>query len=260
MTTGTVTLPTYRMLGVGVNAIDVDTLFRLIEEAIATGGRHVIANHNLHSVYLHHYDARMRRFYQLANHVFVDGTPMIYLGRLLGHPLSYRHRITSIHWIRPLLARGVRAGWRTYLLGGKPGTASNAAGILAGEIPGAQIESDHGYFDPTPGHPQAEAVLQRIARYRPHILCLGMGMPRQEQWILDHYDRIEANVILNLGGFMELITGELPTPPRWVGRVNLEWLYRLATRPRRVWRRYLVEPWYLTPWLARDLVNRARGR
>jgi N-acetylglucosaminyldiphosphoundecaprenol N-acetyl-beta-D-mannosaminyltransferase len=85
-----------------------------------------------------------------------------------------------------------------------------------------------------------------------------MGMPRQEHWIADNFDRLEANVTFNLGGFMELLTGELPTPPQWVGRLNLEWLFRLATRPRRVWRRYLVEPWALTPYLMRDLTSRMR--
>lgn len=246
-------IPSYPILGVTVNAIDVETLFALMESIIRSGRKHVIANHNLHSIYLYHHDPKMRRFYELASYTFVDGTPLVHWGRLLGHQLSYRHRISSIHWIRPLLARGVTEGWRTYLLGGKPGTAARAAAILGADVAGAQIETHHGYFEMRPGHPEAEAVLEDIARCRPHILCLGMGMPRQEHWILEHFPRIEANVILNLGGFMELITGELPMPPSWAAPAGVEWLYRLATRPGRVWRRYLVEPWFLLPWLLGDL-------
>jgi N-acetylglucosaminyldiphosphoundecaprenol N-acetyl-beta-D-mannosaminyltransferase len=85
-------------------------------------------------------------------------------------------------------------------------------------------------------------------------------MPRQEHWIVDHLDQIDANVIFNLGAFMEYITGELPTPPPWVGPAGVEWLYRLATRPGRVWRRYLVEPWSLMPFLVRDVGRRLLGR
>jgi N-acetylglucosaminyldiphosphoundecaprenol N-acetyl-beta-D-mannosaminyltransferase len=251
---------TYRILGVTVNAIDVDTLFGLIEDAVRSERPCVIANHNLHSIYLYHSEMKMRRFYHHARYVFVDGTPIIYLGQLLGYPLGYQHRITSIHWIRPLLSLAVEKGWRTFFLGGKPGTAAAAARILAAEIPGAQIETADGFFDATPGSAEGEAVLARIARYRPHILCVAMGMPRQEHWIIDHVDRIEAPVTLNLGGFMELVTGDLPTPPRWVGRANLEWLFRLATRPKRVWRRYLMEPWFLLPWLARDVKESVRRR
>ncbi|HEY7636813.1 MAG TPA: WecB/TagA/CpsF family glycosyltransferase [Gemmatimonadales bacterium] len=251
-------LPVYHLLGVPVNAINVELLFELVEDAIASGNRRVIANHNLHSVYLYHHDAKMRQYYSLASATYVDGTPMIQLGRLLGYPLRMEHRITAIQWIKPLLSHGIARGWRTFLLGGKPGTAARAADILRQEIPGLQIESSHGYFNPTPGHPEAEDLLAAIARYRPNILCLGMGMPRQEHWIADFFDRIDANLVFNLGGFMELLTGELPLPPRWVGPAGVEWLFRLVTRPRRVWRRYLVEPWALVPWLVRDLAGRPR--
>ena len=83
-----------------------------------------------------------------------------------------------------------------------------------------------------------------------------MGIPRQEHWIEDHLDRSEARVVLNLGGFMDLLTGELPMPPRWALRVRLERLVRLVSRPRRIWLRYLCEPWFLLPLLARDVRSR----
>jgi N-acetylglucosaminyldiphosphoundecaprenol N-acetyl-beta-D-mannosaminyltransferase len=253
-------LPRHQLLGVEVQAIDIPTLIELAGEAIGTGDKCIIANHNLHSVYLYHHDEKMRRFYHRARHIFVDGTPLVYLARLLGLPFRYQHRITSIHWIRPLLLRGVGQGWRTFLLGGRPDTVAGAAEVLTRDVPGVLLATAHGYFDPTPGSPDAEAVLNQIARYQPNVLCVGMGMPRQEHWIADHFDRIQANVVFNLGGFMELLTGELPTPPEWVGRANLEWLFRLGTRPRRVSRRYLVEPWALIPYLLQDVLVRMRRR
>ncbi len=68
-------------------------------------------------------------------------------------------------------------------------------------------------------------------------------MPRQEAWVAAHLDAIEAPVILTCGACMDYVAGVVPTPPRWAGRVGLEWLFRLLAEPRRLARRYLVEPW-----------------
>jgi N-acetylglucosaminyldiphosphoundecaprenol N-acetyl-beta-D-mannosaminyltransferase len=252
-------IPTYRLLGVTVDQLTTATLYEAIGEAIESPGRVVIANHNLHSIYLYHHDAKMRQFYGRARYVFIDGMPLVAVGRLLGYPLRREHRMTSIDWLRPLLPTAVRQGWRLFLLGSRPGVAERAAAILRAEFPGLHIDAMHGYFDPRPGSEGGDAVVERIAAFRPDLLCLGMGMPRQEHWIEDHLDRLQAKAVFNLGGFMELLTGELPLPPRWASRLGLEWLVRLISRPRRVWRRYLVEPWSLLPHLARDLHSR-RGR
>lgn len=252
-------IPSYRLLGVTVDGLTTGSLYEAIGEAIDSPGGVVIANHNLHSIYLYHHDAKMRQFYGRARYVFIDGMPLVLLGRLLGYPLRGEHRMTSIDWLRPMLPEAVRRGWRLLLLGSRPGVAERAAAMLRAEFPGLIIEALHGYFDPRPGSESGEAVVARVAGFRPDLLCLGMGMPRQEHWIEDHLDRVGAKVVLNLGGFMDLLTGELPIPPRWVSRLGLEWLVRLISRPGRVWRRYLVEPWSLLPHLADDLrSSRAR--
>ncbi len=248
--------PSYELLGVRVHALTTEALYGIIMQAVEGGRREVIGNHNLHSIYLYHRDPRMRSFYAHAQYIFIDGMPLIWVGRLLGYPLRREHRMTSIDWLRPMLPRAVARGWRILLLGGRPGVADRAASILRSEFPGLQIAGIQGYFDARPGTEGSEAVLTQVIDYRPDILCLGMGMPRQEHWIEDHLDRLPAKVILNLGGFMDLITGELPLPPRWLSRLGLEWLARLVSRPRQVWRRYLWEPWFLAPLLARDLWSR----
>ena len=249
-------IPSFSMLGVRLDGLTTETLYAAIAGAIRDGPRTVIGNHNLHSIYLYHHDAKMRCFYAHARYVFIDGMPLIWLGRLLGYPLRREHRMTSIDWLRPMLPTAVSQGWRLFFLGSRPGVADRSAAILRSEFPGLEIESMHGFFDQRPGSESGEAVLARIQAYRPDILCLGMGMPRQEHWIEDHLHRLEVKVILNLGGFMDLLTGELPLPPRWISRLGLEWLMRLVSRPHRVWRRYLLEPWFLLPLLARDVRSR----
>ena len=252
-------VPSFTMLGVRVDGLTTESLYRAIAEAVESGRPTVIGNHNLHSIYLYHRDAKMRRFYARARYVFIDGMPLVWLGRLLGYPLRREHRMTSIDWLRPMLPAAVSRGWRLFLLGSGPEVAERSAALLRSEFPGLQVEAMHGFFDLRPGSTSGEAVLAHLREYHPDVLCVGMGMPRQEHWIEDHIDRLDAGVVLNLGGFMELLTGEIPLPPRWISRVGLEWLVRLLSRPRRVWRRYLVEPWFLLPLLARDLRARWGG-
>jgi len=249
-------IPAYELLGVRAQPMTPAMLYDAIENAIQADRQCLIGNHNLHSVYLFHHNAKMRRFYELAHYIFVDGMPLIMAGRLLGMPVRREHRITSIDWLPELLVRAEANGWRILLLGSKPNVAARAAERLRRQYPGLLIEAEHGYFDADPGSAEGAAVLGRVNAYKPHILCVGMGMPRQEHWILDNRAHLGPCVVIALGAFMELLTGDLPVPPRWMGRAGLEWLYRLVANPRRVWRRYLVEPWSVVPYLVRDLAAR----
>ena len=71
-------------------------------------------------------------------------------------------------------------------------------------------------------------------------------MPRQEFWTQENFARLDAHVILSSSGAaLEYIAGAAPTPPRWAGRIGLEWIFRLAHEPRRLFSRYLIEPWYI---------------
>jgi N-acetylglucosaminyldiphosphoundecaprenol N-acetyl-beta-D-mannosaminyltransferase len=101
--------------------------------------------------------------------------------------------------------------------------------------------------------------MAQINAYAPHVLFVGMGMPRQEIWILDNQTSLNANAILPAGALMDYMAGEIPTPPRWLASLYLEWLYRLISEPARLWRRYLVEPWFVLGQVLRHQIK-FRGR
>ena len=82
---------------------------------------------------------------------------------------------------------------------------------------------------------------------------VGMSMPRQERWVLDNFERLNTNAILTAGATLDYAAGAVPTPPRWAGKLGLEWLFRLVAEPKRLWRRYLVEPWFLFFLLVADI-------
>jgi N-acetylglucosaminyldiphosphoundecaprenol N-acetyl-beta-D-mannosaminyltransferase len=97
-------------------------------------------------------------------------------------------------------------------------------------------------------------MVATINTYKPHILLVGMGMPRQEHWIIDAFDRLDVNVVLSCGACLDYIAGVLPVAPRWMGRTGLEWLHRLASEPSRLWKRYLIEPWPILGRLCYDII------
>jgi N-acetylglucosaminyldiphosphoundecaprenol N-acetyl-beta-D-mannosaminyltransferase len=93
--------------------------------------------------------------------------------------------------------------------------------------------------------------LAEIERFRPDILMVGMGMPRQEHWIVENLEHIHAHAILTSGACMDYLAGVVPIAPRWMGRFGVEWMFRLWSEPSRLWQRYLLEPWFLLMLLLR---------
>lgn len=244
-----------KLLGVDVDAVTMDDLHALIARAVAGRAKWIVAHHNMHSVYLYHRDPKMRDLYRKARCVHVDGMPLIFLGRLLGLDLRRAHRVTYVDLVRPLLAFAASQGFRVFYLGSRPGIAAQGAALLQREMPNLQIATHHGYVG-MPGEADNGQILAEIERFRPDILMVGMGMPRQEHWIVDNLQHIHAHAILTSGACMDYVAGVVPTAPRWMGRVGAEWLFRLWSEPSRLWRRYLVEPWFILTLLLR---NRSKG-
>ncbi|MEN9518006.1 MAG: hypothetical protein RLZZ381_594, partial [Cyanobacteriota bacterium] len=119
------------------------------------------------------------------------------------------------------------------------------------------ITTAHGYFS---SGSQNQLIIDQINSYQPNILMVGMGMPRQEEWILANIDQLKTNIVLPSGACIDYIAQEVATPPRWMGQVGLEWLYRLATEPKRLWRRYLVEPWFIAKLLIEEFLFNLRNK
>jgi N-acetylglucosaminyldiphosphoundecaprenol N-acetyl-beta-D-mannosaminyltransferase len=168
--------------------------------------------------------------------------PLIFAGKLKGLQLKKENRITSLDWLNTLMRHAVRNGWRIFFLGSKPEVVKKGVIILKEKFPGLQISAAHGYFDVDTDSEENKSITSLINNYNPNILMVGMGMPRQEYWTFDNSDSVSANVIINIGAIMDYVSGAIPTPPRWSGKLYLEWLFRLAAEPKRLFFRYIIEP------------------
>ena len=254
ISTDTVSLPeAVTFLGVTLQPRSLAELNLLVEQGIRENQRWIIANHNLHSLYLFHRHARMRAFYDQARWTHIDGMPLVALGRLYGFPLQRKHRVTLADWTYPLMELAARKGWRVFHLGASRGSAERGVSKLRALYPTLQIEVSEGYFDARPGSAENEAMVARINAFAPHLLMVGMGMPRQEFWTHENYHRLDVPVILSsVGAAFDYVAGAVPTPPRWSGQLGLEWAFRMAHDPSRLFKRYFVEPWYILLLLLLD--------
>lgn len=230
---------------------------REIVEATALALRHteqlVIASMNLHGLYLAAIDADFRDLHALPQSlVHTDGIAIIWSGWIHRIPLVIKHR-TGVHdWLPVLAAESERQGWRMFCLGSDSEVNRLAVGRLREQFPLLQVDGRDGFFTAERGSAESESVLAQITEADPDILVVGMGMGRQESWILQNLDRLGTRTIITCGACLEYTSGVMPMSPRWFGPLGLEMVFRVVTRPRRYAYRYLVEPFDLAWKLFRN--------
>ncbi|MEQ8262176.1 WecB/TagA/CpsF family glycosyltransferase [Pseudohaliea sp.] len=203
----------------------------------AKSGAAIIGHHNLHSLYRRHKEAPVARFYEACDYCYVDGVPVLWLLRALGirEPAA---RFSLMDCLPSLLGKAEQRGWRLCYLGSTPAVVERARAWAARQWPALQLTLVDGYREDGDAFAAVEDA-------RPDVLLVGMGMPKQEAWIMAHAQRLPHCVILQAGGTLDYYTGAQARPPALLSRLGLAGLYRLLRNPRRLWRRYLLEPWSL---------------
>ena len=246
------------LLGATMDLVKPEEVLHFVGGCVDAGVKAIVANHNLHSLYLLRRNPQMAALYGRADVVEVDSLPLTLWAKLIYGRSRRFHRCTYMDFRTLFWDLAQAGGWRVYYLGGAPGVVDAARDTLHGRWPGVVIGGRDGYFEW--GGPLEDEVLADIARFRPHVLLVGMGMPRQEVWIERCYDRLPDCAILPVGAAFDYEAGVVVTPPSWTGRFGLEGLYRLFCEPRRMFVRYLLEPWTLIGPALKDLATRRRLR
>jgi N-acetylglucosaminyldiphosphoundecaprenol N-acetyl-beta-D-mannosaminyltransferase len=118
---------TVSFLGLTLQPKSLHEMNLLVEEGVRDHRNWIIANHNLHSLYLLHRHPELREFYSGVQWTHIDGMPLVALGRLYGYPLERRHRVTLVDWTYPLMELAASKGWRVFHLGSSNGSAEKGA-------------------------------------------------------------------------------------------------------------------------------------
>jgi N-acetylglucosaminyldiphosphoundecaprenol N-acetyl-beta-D-mannosaminyltransferase len=244
------------VLGVGVNPVTVAELHARILGFVREGGHALVLHANVHGLNLCYRDPELRSFFNAASLVFCDGSGVRLAARLLGERIP--ERITYADWMWQLADFAEREGLSLFLLGARPGVAERAAARLEEWRPNLKIAGvHHGYFDQTVGASGNEAIVAEINVARPDLLLVGLGMPLQERWLMQNWDRLDARVALTGGAVFDYVSGELKRGPRVLTDNGFEWLARLLIEPGRLWRRYVVgNPIFLVRVLVQRLTKK----
>uniref|UniRef100_A0A7V4XUR9 Glycosyltransferase n=1 Tax=Acidobacterium capsulatum TaxID=33075 RepID=A0A7V4XUR9_9BACT len=168
-----------------------------------------------------------------------DGISVVLAGRALGCAIP--ERVTGGELMEQLCALAARLGYSVFFLGGLPGAATGAAEALTVRYPGLRIA---GTFCPAPGFEQdparAAQVIERVSAAAPDILCVALGVPKQEVWMHRNVPSLPIRLAISVGAALDTQAGLRHRAPAWTHRIGMEWAWRLTREPRRLGRRYLV--------------------
>jgi exopolysaccharide biosynthesis WecB/TagA/CpsF family protein len=228
------------LFGIRIDNVTMPEALEQVRRLLAGPGRHIVVTPNVDHVVRLARDEAFRWAYGRASLVVADGMPLIWASRLLGDPL--KERVTGSDMVPQVCRLAEEGGYPIYLLGAMPGVAEEAIRRLRRRHPSLRIV---GHYAPPLGFERdAEAcadIVRRINLAKPAILLIGLGPAKQEKWIAQHLDVLDIRMAFCIGAGIDFLAGNVERAPRWMQRSGLEWLFRLAREPRRLWRRYLVE-------------------
>ncbi len=229
------TVPTrIEMLGIFIDAVlppqVIDRIARYIE-AGEPGLMHIITADSLALVRTGE-EERFKSVMQRAEMVVPDGAGIVWASDFLGTPLP--GRVPGVALMGQICEHAATAGWKLFLVGGKPGIAEQAAQTLCQNCKIDLCGIEHGYFSPDSA--EEEAMLKKIAAARPDIIFVALGVPRQEWFIAKLRGYIDHGVAIGVGGSFDVISQTLPRAPVWMQQCGVEWLFRLWLEPSRFMR------------------------
>jgi len=214
---------------------------------------------NVHTVMASQEDAELRAALMSSSINVPDGQPLVWAINALGHNLA--GRVYGPELMSRACAHAADSGHRFYLYGGRnQGALVQLALNLRQRYPGVRIVG--GYSPPhrpLTGEEQ-DAVADEINRSRADVVWVGIGVPKQEKWMAQMRPRLETPLMIGVGAAFDFHAGLVAQAPNWIQEAGLEWAYRLAHEPRRLWRRYVrYNPRFLSAFARQWATHRRSG-
>jgi len=229
--------PRVNVLGVGLNALDLDAAVAAVARALERRTKGYICVTGVHGVSEAQVDPAFRA---ILNESFLntpDGMPMVWMGRLQG--FSGMRRVYGPDLMLRVCDYTRTRGLTHFFYGGAPGVAEELKARLESRFPGLRVVGAYSPpFRPLTGA-EAEALAARVRGLRPDIFWVGLSTPKQEKFMAQHWRELDATLFVGVGAAFDFHAGRVRQAPRWMQRSGLEWLFRLGSEPRRLWKRYL---------------------
>jgi N-acetylglucosaminyldiphosphoundecaprenol N-acetyl-beta-D-mannosaminyltransferase len=230
-----------------------------IERLVQAGAGGTVFTPNVDHIVIAEDDDRFARAYSRVDLSLCDGTPVLWASRLMGRRLP--EKVSGSDLVIPLVERASAKGWRVFFLGGMPGIAERAAAELQKRYPGFVVSGTEApRVDLKADRETRLEIARRVAATRPHIVLVAFGAPKQEIFSDDTRDLLSPAVLVCVGAGIDFVAGAAKRAPRWMSRVGLEWMYRVAHEPRRLAGRYFIRDPRFAGILLRQMLGKKSPR
>jgi N-acetylglucosaminyldiphosphoundecaprenol N-acetyl-beta-D-mannosaminyltransferase len=215
--------------GLRVHRVTMAETLETIEEFIRDGSPHHVITLDSSMCVLAREDADLKGIAVNAELSTPDSVGILWACRRSGHVLP--HRVSGVDIVEQLCRLSPEKAFRLFFFGAGPGVAEEAADKMRARYPGCQIVGTRdGYFKPE----EETGIVAQIREAKPDILCVALGIPKQEKWIARHRDALGVPVLIGVGGTFDVHSGRVHRAPMWMRRLNLEWLHRLLKNPSKI--------------------------
>jgi N-acetylglucosaminyldiphosphoundecaprenol N-acetyl-beta-D-mannosaminyltransferase len=227
----------FKVLGVRVDAVQIpEVISQMVEWIEKRQTRNFIAVTGMHGIMEAQHSDEFKTILNSASLVVADGMPLVWVGRARRFPM---HRRVYGPELMETFCQVTAGRYRHFFYGGAHGVADELGKVLQRRF-GIQVAGS--YCPPfRPLLPDEErSVLERVRASGADILWVGLSTPKQESWMSKYRDRMEVPVLVGVGAAFDFFTGRTSQAPVWMREHGFEWLFRLLTEPRRLWRRYVI--------------------
>src|SRR2546421_284765 len=189
-----------------------------------------------------------------------DGQPLVWAINMLGHSLG--SRVYGPELMSRACRRGASSGQRFYLYGGRnQGALVQLALNLRHRDPGVKIVGGDSPAPRPPAGEGDEAAAEEVNHPGAEVVWVGIGVPKQEKWMAQMRPQLEPPLLIGVGAAFDFHAGLVPQAPNWIQEAGLEWAYRLAHEPRRLWRRYMrYNPRFVAAFIRQLATHRRAAR
>lgn len=227
------------ILGVPFDPVTIDETIATIDRMIASRQPHQAVTANVDFLVQSLTDVELRRILIEADLVLCDGTPLVWVSRLLGNALP--ERVAGADVVPELIRHAADKNYRLFFLGGRPEVGAKAIETLHTKYPGLAFAEHYSPpFAPLLKMDHRE-IRRRIHKAKPDILFVSFGCPKAEKWIAMNYRSLGVPVCIGVGATIDFLAGEMKRAPVWMQQVGLEWVFRLLQEPARLGPRYATD-------------------
>lgn len=240
-----------KILGTRVDAVQIPHIIQYMQDCIAKNIHHnyiIVANAD--TVMQSKYNSRMQEAVNASSLSIPDGFPLLIMHRLYGNPLKKRAYGPDL--LREFLKTTEEKKYSHFFYGATQDTLVNLSKKIKTLFPELKVA---GIYSP-PFRPLTQEednrVIEMINQAAPSVLWVGLGCPKQELWMYIHREKLNIPVMVGVGAAFDFLAGTKLQAPRWIRESGFEWLFRLLTEPKRLWRRYLVNNSLFIYYVAKD--------